>query len=206
MTYVVKCLYFFSLYLTMSLSARDDRMKIHVEDIPRSGLEIEFDGSNDVLTEALASVTLPPDVSVNPRITGRVGIKRDFDKLLINGDIEAKMVCKCSRCLCLYEQVISVNLDLAASRVADQADDYEQDSKLEYNEILIENDEINIGELIVQEIFLDIPMKPLCKDDCPGLCPKCGAVLVADGCACSTGAEIDPRWKKLITLKSRLNN
>ncbi|MFA6221646.1 MAG: YceD family protein [Desulfomonilaceae bacterium] len=181
-------------------------MKIHIEDIPRNGLEIEFDGSNDVLTEALASVTLPPDVSVNPRITGRVEIKRDFDKFLIHGDVEAKMMCKCSRCLCPYEQTISVNVDLVATSSSDQADDYEQESKLEYNEILIENDEIDIGELIVQEIFLDIPMKPLCKDDCPGLCPKCGAVLGADGCECSNGTEIDSRWEKLITLKPRLNN
>lgn len=181
-------------------------MKIKVEDIPSSGLEIEFNGLENVLVEALANIELPPDVSVDPKLHGSVALNRDGDQILISGDVKVAMTLKCSRCLSRFDTENLVNLDLYARRTIREDMDYEQVSELEDNEVLISRGEIDLSELIVQEISLDIPMKPLCKDDCPGLCPTCGSIIVSNECSCSRSEATDPRWKKLVTLKSRLTN
>ncbi len=181
-------------------------MKIPVQDITPIGLEIGFNGSENTLGLALAYVKLPPDICIDPKIKGQVVLKRDVDKILISGDLEVNITMKCSRCLSKFECSVPVNLDLRAFRTIDQDREYERDSEMEHNEVLIHNEEIDLGELIVQEISLDIPMKPLCKDDCPGLCPHCGGAIGPDGCSCSSGTAVDRRWEKLVTLKSRLNN
>ena len=159
-----------------------------------------------MLGASLTYVNLPPDICVDPNIKGHVVLKRDADEILISGDLEVTITLKCSRCLSQFECSVPVNLDLKAFRTIDEDRGYEPDSELEHNEVFIHNDEIDLGELIVQEISLDIPMKPLCKDDCPGLCPHCGGAIGPDGCSCSSGVTVDPRWEKLVTLKSRLNN
>lgn len=179
-------------------------MKIKVEDIPSSGLEIEFKGSEDVLSEAIANIELPLDVSIDPKLHGSVTLNRDGDQILISGDIKVGMTLKCSRCLNQFDTEDLINLNLYARRTIREDMDYEQVSDLEDNEVFICHGEIDLSELIVQEICLDIPMKPLCKDDCPELCSTCGSIIGSNGCFCARSEATDPRWEKLVTLKSRL--
>ena len=49
-----------------------------------------------------------------------------------------------------------------------------------------ENDEIDLGQLMQEQFYLALPMKPLCKDDCKGLCPNCGTNLNKATCDCNT--------------------
>ena len=65
-----------------------------------------------------------------------------------------------------------------------------------------EGDEIDLGELFREQILLAIPMTPLCREECKGLCPVCGADLNAGECSCERG-EIDPRWSALADLKDK---
>ena len=57
---------------------------------------------------------------------------------------------------------------------------------------------LDLTEAIRQYVLLAIPMKPLCKDDCAGLCPNCGHNLNEGICSCSP--QEDPRWAKLKEL------
>jgi len=59
-----------------------------------------------------------------------------------------------------------------------------------------ENDCIDLGEAVAGEIFFSLPMQPLCREDCRGLCPVCGADLNKKSCSCQSD-RIDPRWEKL---------
>ncbi|MGC8602806.1 MAG: YceD family protein [Desulfomonilaceae bacterium] len=180
-------------------------MKIPVEDISTAGLEIQFNGfSSDDLGQALSCMSLPPDVLVDPKIRGKVILKREYDDVLISGALEVKMAMRCSRCLRQFECYVPVNVELVARRLMDQGGQYNQDSELEHDEIPIHGEEIDLSELIAQEISLDIPMKPLCKDDCAGICPRCGGQIGAHGCLCCSETTVDPRWEKLVTLKPLL--
>ena len=59
---------------------------------------------------------------------------------------------------------------------------------------------LDLTEAVRQCALLTSPMKPLCKDDCAGLCPVCGRNL-KEQCDCRAEA-IDPRWSKLAKLAS----
>lgn len=65
-------------------------------------------------------------------------------------------------------------------------------------------DKIEIKNDVREFALLAVPMKNLCKEDCKGLCYKCGADLNTEQCKC-TNDEIDPRWKPLMNLKDKLN-
>jgi uncharacterized protein len=58
--------------------------------------------------------------------------------------------------------------------------------------------------LLLEQLQLNIPMKPLCRPDCRGLCPECGADLNAGACGCAEQA-VDPRWAALAALKDSSN-
>ena len=63
---------------------------------------------------------------------------------------------------------------------------------------------IDLSKDVREYMILSIPMKRLCKEDCKGLCVKCGSDLNEKQCECAD-AEIDDRWKVLTELKNKLN-
>ena len=65
-----------------------------------------------------------------------------------------------------------------------------------------EDDEVDLRPLLIEQIQLNVPMKPLCRAACKGICPTCGANLNAGECDCEKD-EIDPRWKALEALRGR---
>jgi uncharacterized protein len=85
------------------------------------------------------------------------------------------------------------------------------DRELEEDDLslLVVADEVfDTRALIVEQLQLNVPMKPLCRPDCPGLCPRCGAdlgELPGGRCSCSP-PESDPRWAALAALKGQLDS
>ncbi len=67
-----------------------------------------------------------------------------------------------------------------------------------------EADRIELNEDLRDFSLLAIPMKKLCKEDCKGLCFRCGKDLNKGSCACKK-EQIDPRWQPLMELKNKLN-
>jgi uncharacterized protein len=59
---------------------------------------------------------------------------------------------------------------------------------------------VPVAPIVEERIQMAIPMKPLCREDCRGLCPQCGADLNVSECSC-VFEEIDPRWRALQLLK-----
>jgi uncharacterized protein len=71
-------------------------------------------------------------------------------------------------------------------------------------ELYIEEEVLETDPILIEQLQLNVPMKPLCRDDCKGLCSGCGADLNDGVCTC-TGARVDARWASLAALKSRLD-
>ena len=63
---------------------------------------------------------------------------------------------------------------------------------------------ININDDVRDSLILAVPMKKLCKEDCKGLCYKCGTDLNKNTCNCSEN-ETNDRWDKLLELKNKFN-
>jgi len=102
---------------------------------------------------------------------------------------------ECSRCLKKYKKTIEKEEDLFISSEKIALED--KDSDIFY--IQLENDQIEIDD-VVEEIFnINRPLKPLCDENCEGLCPECGTNLNDEKCNCDTD-EIDPRMEQLKEL------
>ncbi len=99
----------------------------------------------------------------------------------------------CARCLkeLTGECILNISKPLAVTlEKADEDGEY----------IMIgENSAVNIDEAISEELLLSLPFRSLCKEDCLGLCPKCGCNKNEKECSCTT-KEPDPRWAALLNF------
>ncbi len=97
----------------------------------------------------------------------------------------------CDRCAENFERQYSFDLN----RIVVQRLENENDSD---DYIVVENNVLDLDDLVYQEIQLFLPQKILCKEDCKGLCPKCGKNLNSGDCDCK--ADVDPRMAALLQL------
>lgn len=65
--------------------------------------------------------------------------------------------------------------------------------------------EVDLTGVVAESVYLELPQKALCREDCKGLCPSCGTNLNHEQCGCKTG-EIDERWSALLRIKQKLEN
>jgi uncharacterized protein len=105
----------------------------------------------------------------------------------VEGTVTAPWVGICRRCA----EPVAGELRIAVrERFADEPDD---------DLYPIVDDEIDLGPLVRDAVVLELPMAPLCREDCAGLCPQCGANRNEGDCACV--APRDPRWANLDVLR-----
>jgi len=142
----------------------------------------------------LEKLTIENIEFVNPIEISLELFKVDDD---ISGKIEISFEYteECSRCLAKYTNEIKDKVEVF---ITSSEDDFNNDS-IDYYNLLLKKDEIDI-ESLVKEIFnINRPLKPLCSIKCEGLCPKCGANLNEEDCSCKD-EKIDPRMGKLKEL------
>jgi uncharacterized protein len=127
-------------------------------------------------------------------------IHKDKDKFRLVGTVDTELELQCSRCLEAFRLPVDAPFDLRylpASAVSTDAEREVDDEDLETS--YYENDAIDLNELLREQFYLALPMKPLCQDDCRGLCPQCGTNLNTDSCDCAPVWE-DPRLAPLKNL------
>lgn len=123
-----------------------------------------------------------------PRASGVV--KNTAGLLTLKGELQADMVCVCDRCMGEYE--CSKILPLDVTLAADMEDDESADV------FPLDADELDLSDLLETCFILDMEAKHLCREDCKGLCERCGANLNLGPCGC--GKETDPRLAVLEQL------
>jgi uncharacterized protein len=113
--------------------------------------------------------------------------------LICRGKVKTLAKLECSRCISVYDQPITSNMDF----VIDFGES-PQELKEEDNYFVVDPSSgfFQIDSLVRETIILSLPLKPLCSEDCKGLCPICGTDLNKSRCNCER-KESDPRWEKL---------
>jgi uncharacterized protein len=123
------------------------------------------------------------------------GIYYTEEGLYLSGSIEYKYLEFCARCLKEFTNNIKTSFTAKILDDEDKNVDEEDDEFVIY----LDGNEIDINNLIINSIFLSLPMKSLCDENCRGLCSKCGKDLNEGHCECETD-DIDPRLEKLKKL------
>jgi uncharacterized protein len=118
-------------------------------------------------------------------ITARVDIGKIGDKFVLEGDMTGSVKIRCDRCLNDFENEIETSFKLfftQQSRYETKAEIelLEEDMETEF----INGEELNLDDIFREQLYLALPIKSLCKEECLGLCPICGTDLNVQGCLC----------------------
>jgi uncharacterized protein len=107
------------------------------------------------------------------------------DGILATGTTTAPWAAECRRCLTpVHGQVTAPFQEL-----------FEVDSR-EGESYPLKGDRIDLAPLVTEALLLSLPLAPLCRDDCAGLCPTCGADLNAGPCGCGSWPSTSSSWER----------
>ena len=131
-------------------------------------------------------------------------IFKDKSHYRLAGRTQTTIELPCSRCLEPIAVDVDAPFDLRYQPHTAAAGTGKHDPEREIEEddfatAFYEHDEIDLGQLMREQLYLAVPMKPLCDGACRGLCPVCGTNLNRGTCECRPGWE-DPRFAVLKAL------
>lgn len=132
---------------------------------------------------------------VGPAV-GRVHLLRTDAGILVQGWIETRVRLMCSRCLAEFEITLQATVEeefRAGGQFATQnrTSDEATDPALQIDD----QHTLDLREVVRQQLLLALPLHPICRLDCAGLCSQCGEDLNNGPCGCER--EEDPRWSAL---------
>jgi uncharacterized protein len=173
-------------------------MRIEVENLSEAG-------ENFAHTYAPGGLQLDEQVALGDggaRVEGRAS--RSGEEIRVRGKIEAGISVGCDRCLAPVAVPLEVEFETAFIPQEKAAGEPEHVELLvdDMGLAAFEGDAIDLDELVREQILLALPSRNLCREDCRGLCPACGADLNAGHCGCAHD-ETDPRWAALADWKNK---
>lgn len=175
-------------------------MKIPIDEIPQSPREISFSERVEELNEVYAKGSAR-DFSFPPFLHVDLVYYRSGRELFFNGRIEGNIKATCGRCL--KEFAFNMNRQVEFVLIPNPATSgrgAEELSRADLGLSFYSSEEIDLSPLIMEQVLLALPTRPLCLENCRGLCGGCGADLNLAACACATTTG-DPRMALFRTLK-----
>jgi len=129
----------------------------------------------------------------------------DGTTIHVRGALTGRVDVECGRCLERYALDLSTELDLFfLPRLADRPEEQEEEVEVGDHEVVVgyyEGEQLDLGEVAREQIFLALPFKRLCREDCAGRCPTCGRNRNQGDCGCPEEPEpIDSRLEPLRRL------
>lgn len=134
-------------------------------------------------------------------IVGPIGLDLHLDAvvegILVRGRVTARLVLECARCLTPTE----VERDVEVTELfTDPARLEEGEEPDEGYELVDGATALDLTALVRDALLVDLPVRVLCRPDCAGICPVCGAERADGGCGHEEAPEADPRWAALAGL------
>ncbi len=149
-------------------------------------LRAPFDAEHDFAPRGPAETDVAPESPVDVAVT----LQSFSGGLRVRGSVAAPWFGVCRRCSIAVHGEVRVAVD---ERFVDHPEPGDEEA------YPIENDFIDLAPLVRDAILLELPLAPLCRDECRGLCPYCGIDRNEAECACE--APVDPRWATLDGLR-----
>jgi uncharacterized protein len=164
-------------------------MLIDIDRLPKEGLRLsgDFDFLSLDLVEENAVFLEPAHAEVFLRMLG--------DEVFVQGEITAKLSFVCSRCLTPFEFPVRSKFDLVylPEELDAMADEFSDD---EIDKMYYRDRHLDLRGVVLEQLNLTFPGKPLCSPDCEGICAVCGEIVRDGSCSCGV-SESDPHWNKL---------
>jgi uncharacterized protein len=157
---------------------------LRIDEIPEGGLDLEWEEDRASLLAYLKGLSridfdfeTPLHMEVKIRKTGRT--------FFLTGSVHTTLRLQCVRCLNEFSSPLSSKLELMLhplkeASLAEETELNEEDLGSNF----FEGGEIHLSEIACEQVFLEIPYQPLCREGCKGLCQVCGKDLNLSDCQC----------------------
>lgn len=164
---------------------------VHVSRIQLEGLEIDT-----LLDPGVVHVEGEEDFAL---ASGHLKVrldKGDDGGVHVRGRLDARLRMQCGRCLEPFDLPVDQEVDLfyLPRHRENQAEEQDAGVALSDHEMVVayyENDRFDLGDTVREQLFLGIPMRRRCREDCKGLCPTCGIDRNAGTCDCPPAEPAD---------------
>jgi uncharacterized protein len=124
----------------------------------------------------------------------------------LKGQFAGKVRVPCARCVEPVQIPLAAEFDLIFRPAGVDSDAPERSITAPETEIgYYQKDSLALEDVLREQVLLALPVRTLCKPDCKGLCPRCGANRNLQPCTCEAGPS-DPRWEALAGLRSRIKS
>ena len=134
-------------------------------------------------------------------IHGTANLSKHDRDILVRGRLAGELGLTCGRCLEPFTAPVETDFDLLLVPVPTGAGpEAEELSAQELDVDFYADETVDLEAIIREQIILMVPLKPLCREDCQGLCPSCGANLSRESCSCQA-AKSDSPFAQLAKLK-----
>ena len=175
-------------------------MKVRWEDIPPEGREISLDQLSP-LGLAVPAGEAGEELRSAPVIEGSLSLQRTRRGIEVKGTIRAEVILPCARCL--KEFTLPIASEFEESFLLLKYAPAEEDTELADDDMdvsFLPEEGIDLEDICAEQMWLNIPMKPLCDEQCKGLCTVCGGELNRGECGCDRQYR-DHRFAALKTLR-----
>ena len=158
---------------------------------------------SEIIRDVDAKIILDDDINIqNTKFMGELfafeeplhikgAITNNTKSLELRARVTGHAKTQCARCR--KELCIPVDFEVSEVIMQDNGQIVDEDV------IVVSGEEIDIYDIVLNSFLMDVPGKYLCRENCKGLCAKCGADLNLGDCGCGDD-DIDPRWAKLAEI------
>ena len=134
------------------------------------------------------------------------GPKEIVPDIRLRGRFAGAFRVPCARCIEPVEIPLAAEFDLLFRPVGADSDAPERSITAPETEIgYYQKDSLLLEDVLREQVLLSLPVRTLCKPDCKGLCPRCGANRNLQPCSCESEPS-DPRWEALTDLRSKIKS
>ena len=172
-------------------------MRIRVESIPEDGKSIHEE------IEPAAIELDEPYYTIEEPLVFTGSATRNGDDIYIKGRLSGAVKSECGRCLETFLMPIDLAVDAVFAPREEDAEDENEMFESESNLSYYDGDSIDLLQELKDIILVSLPIKPICRLDCKGLCPQCGTDLNKGSCQCENRKGPSP-FDKLKELKTKL--
>jgi DUF177 domain-containing protein len=164
-------------------------MLVDIDRLPKEGLHVarDFEFLSLDLVDENAVFLEPAHADISVRLVG--------EEILVRGEIRARLSFVCSRCLTPFEFPVASKFDLVY--LPEELDNLAEElSDEKIDQMYYSGRQLDLRAVVLEQLNLTFPAKPLCTPNCEGICAVCGEIIRDAKCSCVV-KESGPRWNKL---------
>jgi uncharacterized protein len=184
---------------------RESPFVVRLRDIPPEGWREVLDLSDEWGAQALSGELLK---WVASGLRAEVSLHKSQREVIARGRLSGRLATDCSRCTVPTEVKLGVAFDLTFVPAKEDEEQHAEEHEMEAGEaetVGYTDEQIDLEPTLREQLILALPYAPLCREDCKGLCARCGKDLNEGPCSCpaeATEPEVKPdRWAALRDIK-----